>query len=170
VSLREKLRAKPPRTVVHPMVLGDTAEAEAALRVARVARIIAQSEEQKGAKKRSPKLAAALAAEEAAAAELGKLAEPVTVRAMPPADWEALVAAHPPQPKTDSQWDEATFMPAAVAGSVDSDMTEEDWAEFFASDRCSVGERDALWILVLALNLRAPELSQLPKDWTSTKS
>lgn len=170
MSLREKLRAKPPRTAVHPMVLGDTAEAEAALRAARVARIVAQSQEKPDAKKRSPKLTAAIAAEEAAAAELGKLAEPVTVHAVPPADWEALVAAHPPGEGVDAEWDEVTFRPAAVAACVDSDMTEEDWAEFFASDRCSVGERDALWIVVLALNLRAPELSQLPKDWTPTKS
>jgi hypothetical protein len=169
VSLREKLRAKPPRTVVHPLVLEDTTAQEAALQRVRWERVAAEMQQPAGGKP-SRRLTAARKAEAAALAALAACAEPLTIRALLPADWEALVASHPPGEGVDTEWDEVTFRAGAVAACVDGDMTADDWAEFFGSPRCTVGERDTLWLLVLRLNLRAPELTQLPKDWPATTS
>jgi hypothetical protein len=93
--------------------------------------------------------------------------EAVVLRALPPAEWEALVDAHPPteeQMNGGAQWNVATFRPALLAVSVvvDSDddaMTESDWAALAKEGALAAGELGALFHAAVTLNLRGPSAS-----------
>jgi hypothetical protein len=85
--------------------------------------------------------------------------EQVTLTALPPAELEALIAAHPPPKESQVQkaWNPVTFIPALLAASVDSDVTEDDWAEYHRSGAMTTGEIADLFNAVWELNYRAPD-------------
>jgi ferric-dicitrate binding protein FerR (iron transport regulator) len=91
--------------------------------------------------------------------------EQVTLTALPPVDLEALIAAHPPPKQLQGQkiFNSATFIPALLAVSVDSDVSEGDWAEYYTSGAMTTGEVAHLFEAVWSLNHRPPDPA-LPKD------
>lgn len=93
----------------------------------------------------------------------------VTVRAMPPEEFEALVAAHPPRDAKDIgkdedpdvAWNGKTLPRAAFLACVDGDMSRSEWEEFL-DGQCSRAERDQLYTAALTVNMRTPSES-VPK-------
>ena len=160
-SQRERLLGKRRLSVQYPVKVEDTTVAEKELEEARTALrqalIAADSEAEAtvvNARRRRDK---ALAAVEACY-------ETLTISALRPADLEALLAEHPATDEDgpDALWHVDTFRPALLAACVESDMTADDWAAF-CEDNLSRGERDDLWLTVLAVNQRVPD-SAIPKD------
>lgn len=95
-----------------------------------------------------------------AQAKLDACYEPLTLTALPPADFEALMAAHPPtkeQRSKDFEWNEETFRPALLAVTVEGDMTEDDWAEMNKSGQITWGEFTALFNACLNVNSRSSD-------------
>lgn len=86
----------------------------------------------------------------------------LTVRALPPVEFEELIAAHPP---TDEQrkkhdrivWNPDTFVPALLAAAIESDMTAEDWAEVTSKGPIATGEVGALFNAAMQVNDRTPD-------------
>lgn len=79
----------------------------------------------------------------------------VHLTALPPDQWEALVAEHPPLSEDlarGAQWDTATFRPALLAASVPP--PSPDWDVMAKEGHITAGEYDALFDAALALNLR----------------
>lgn len=90
----------------------------------------------------------------------------VTVRAMPPEEFEALIAAHPPEQGKDGgdageAWSDVTFPRAAFLACVDGDMSRAEW-EKFLDTQCSQAERLQLYNAALSVNVRAPSYA-VPK-------
>lgn len=99
----------------------------------------------------------------AAQAAVDRCFEQLTVNALPPADMEALVAAHPPTPAQRQQdpsvaWNETTFRPAILAACVQGDLTEDDWAELITKGVFTLGEVKALVNAVMVVNDRSPDV------------
>jgi hypothetical protein len=88
--------------------------------------------------------------------------EQVTLTALPPVELEALIAAHPTPPKGTKIFNPVTFIPALLAVSVDSDVTEEDWSGYYTSGAMTAGEVADLFEAVWRLNYRTPDPS-VPK-------
>lgn len=99
----------------------------------------------------------------AAQAELDACFHLLRLRAVPRADYEALVAAHPPtDPNSEKPWDKDTLLPALVAAcAVDSELTEEEWAAEL--DSWSAGEQASLFKLAVNVNIK-PVNDGLGKD------
>lgn len=160
-SLRERLANKARRSVAHTFVLEDVAEEEAALRSARGLKFIAETKSDADAVKTHD--AAIKRAEKALRAKT----ETVTLLAMRPDDFEALLDAHPAtdgQKEKDSEsiYDYDSLLPALLVESVqDSDMSEQDWATVLR-ENMSHGEWAEVRDKLLDLNGRAPDLD-LPK-------
>lgn len=153
-SLREALAAKRVRRDTYRVAITDDTAARAKLAEARQVAILvgAAKSDDDGAK------AKAQEAVEAAQAELEACYYPLQLQAIPPADFEALVSAHPPKDRDDgAQWDEAGLTPELVAASVvgDDRLTAEEWAAEFASGRWSQGDVHDLFVRCMSLNLRA---------------
>lgn len=89
--------------------------------------------------------------------------EQVTLTALPPVDLEALIAAHPPPAGVGKIFNPRTFVPALLAASVGSDVTEDDWSEYYTSGAMTTGEVSDLFEAVWQLNYRVPDPS-VPKD------
>lgn len=165
-NLRQRLRDRQRRSVTYPLAVVDTADAEAALARAR-------SEYQRAVLTHGEGHAdvdTARQAVETAEAREAECYEHVVVRALAADEFEALVDAHP---ATDGEtdrvpWRTATFRPALLAACVDSDMTEDDWAAFFA-EQGSYGDRVGIYNAALEVNTRSPAPS-VPKDSTPTSS
>lgn len=89
----------------------------------------------------------------------------VTVRAMPPADFEALIAAHPPEKHAGGDageaWSDVTFPRAAFLACVDGDLSAIEW-EKLLDTQCSQAERLQLYNAALSVNVRAPSYA-VPK-------
>lgn len=96
--------------------------------------------------------------------------EQVTVRALPPEDFEHLVAAHPPRDvkelkageEPDEAWDGAKFPRALFLACVDGELSREEW-EKFLDGQCSQAERDQLFFAAQVINVRVPSVA-IPKD------
>lgn len=121
-------------------------------------------------------LAAVQAAVDAAQADLDGCYERIVLRALPPPEYEALIAAHPPTAEQRGEdppqiWNPTTFRPALLALCVESDMSAEDWADFL-DQRCSAAERQGLYVAALAVNEqeRIAEPLALPKGLTRMRS
>ncbi len=103
----------------------------------------------------------------------------VTLRALSPADYEALIEKHPPtaeqvaaagkNPADRPEYNGDTFYPALFTACAEGDMTEDDWAAFF-QEHVSHGERRQLYMAVLAVNEneRMPEAMHTPKGLPGT--
>lgn len=147
MSLRERLaQRKPPSVVVRLRVEDDTA--------ARAELVSAQAGGD------GPRIQAAQDAVDACY-------EPLVITALPPAEWEALVDAHPPteeQKKRGNTWfNPVTFYPALLAACVEGDETEDDWADFTTKGSLSLGESNALITAALEVNQRSPDPGVIPK-------
>lgn len=97
--------------------------------------------------------------------------EHIELRALPAAEWETLVALHPPSAEDQAKgagWDVTTFRPALLAAAVqtgdgDEPLSEQDWAELIALGVMTSGEINLLFNTACVLNDRAPQVS-LGKD------
>lgn len=91
--------------------------------------------------------------------------EQVVITALPPTELEELLEAHPPPPADQGKkmFNPATFVPALLAACVNSDVTEEDWAEYVTAGAMTTGEVSAIFNAAWELNYRVPDPS-LPKD------
>lgn len=89
--------------------------------------------------------------------------EQLTIRALPPAEFEELVAAHPSSKEQRDKngpaavWNVDTFVPALLAACVDSDMTADDWTEVTSKGPMATGEVAALFQAALQVNDRTPD-------------
>lgn len=86
----------------------------------------------------------------------------LTVQALPPDEFDDLIAAHPPtdeQRAKDSRvvWNHTTLVPALLAACVDSDMTAQDWAEVTSKGPVATGEVAALFNAAMRVNDRTPD-------------
>lgn len=91
--------------------------------------------------------------------------EQLAITALPPAEWEALLAAHPAteQQRKDGAWcNNTTFLPALLAACIEGDETEADWADLITKGAITQGEVTALSVAVHNINLRSPD-PLLPK-------
>lgn len=99
---------------------------------------------------------------ESARAAREQFYEFLTVAALPPDEFDDLIAAHPP---TDEQrakdqravWNHTTLVPALLAASIDSDMTADDWAEVTSKGPVATGEVGALFNAAMRVNDRTPD-------------
>jgi hypothetical protein len=88
----------------------------------------------------------------------------VTVRTLPPPEWEALVELHPATEEQQSQgmtWNPVTFRPALLEACVvtpegDEPLTADDWAQIVKAGELAAGEYNALCNVAVNLNLRSP--------------
>lgn len=93
--------------------------------------------------------------------------EPITVTAMEPAAWEALVKEHPPRKDTDDDvWNVDTLPRAAFLACAPTEWSRQEWEEFL-DHRLSPAERMGLLNTAVAVNARIPDPT-VPKDWTMT--
>lgn len=82
-------------------------------------------------------------------------AEKLEVRALPPAEYEELLAAHPPD--NDTGRFSPTFIPALLALCVVSELDEADWLLLSGKgDQFASGEIVTLFSTCLAVNDRSP--------------
>lgn len=92
----------------------------------------------------------------------------LTLTALKPSDFEALIAQHPAREGTeDATWNTDTFPKACFMACAPTDLSPEEWDDFL-EDNCSDGEREALYHAALVVNVRAPERT-VPKDLTRTQ-
>jgi hypothetical protein len=88
----------------------------------------------------------------------------VEVRALPPVEWDALVALHPPvgEGAERLRWDDATFRPALLAASVFApDGSQRDaqwWENLWKSGGVPAGEIETLYFTALSVNDRSPQV------------
>ena len=145
MSLRDRLAKRQPPTASYALRVDDDTAARAELAAARAA----------GDEDR---IVAAQTAIEACY-------EQVTLTVLPPLDMEALIAAHPPPEgnREEKIFNSVTFTPALFAACVDSDVTEEDWAQYIVTGAMTIGEVTELFNRIWDLNYRGPDPS-VPKD------
>jgi hypothetical protein len=88
----------------------------------------------------------------------------LTLRTLPPPEWEALVELHPATEEQQIQgqrWNTTTFRPAVLAACVVPDegepaLSAEDWEQIVKDGGMAAGEYNALFNAAVNLNLRAP--------------
>lgn len=87
----------------------------------------------------------------------------VTLTAMLPDEFEALVTAHPPREGHKEKWNAATFPRACFLKCIDDDvLTPEEWGAFI-DKHLALGEREALTLSAVGLNARWPS-GAVPND------
>jgi len=82
----------------------------------------------------------------------------VTLRALPPAEFEALIAKpeFAPREGQNERWNAETFPRAAFLACVDtSDLTADEWSAF-VDGSLSQGERESLFLAAISINARWP--------------
>ena len=152
---RERLLARRRPTTIYQLAVEDDAAAVAELNAAKDALSTARFRTDEGAEQAAAdaeqRLAEARAAVEACY-------EPVTLTALPPAEFEALVAKpeHAPRDGKDERWNAETFPRACFLACVDTgDLSADEWAEF-VDGNLSQGEREALFLAAASVNARWP--------------
>jgi hypothetical protein len=102
--------------------------------------------------------------EVAQAALDGSACEVVTLRALPPSEWEALVDLHPAteeQQAAGRQWNTVSFRPALLAACVvpaegEDPLSEADWDVLAKDGALAPGELNTLFNAAVNINLRVP--------------
>lgn len=93
--------------------------------------------------------------------------EQLTIVALPPVDMEELREAHPPtdeqRKKHGALFNPTTFIPALLAACVESDVTEEDWAQYTSTGAMTSGEVTDLFNTAWALQYAVAPSPDLPK-------
>lgn len=172
MGLRETFRARglPHVTVpIRAVPSQQIAAAEAELRAAAIALSEADS--------RHAVTTAMRARVEAAEAALDACFTVLVVRAIPPADMEALIAEHPSTDADDAvPFSRKTFVPALLArcvfDSTDAEkpaMSEAEWIDEVSAGSSSLGEVGALFTACWQINDRTPD-ARIPKGSTPTTS
>ena len=96
-----------------------------------------------------------------AAADLDDCYEDVPVRAIPPAQYEALLGLHPPteaQAEEGFRWNPDSFVPALLAQCVDMGLSEVEWAEMCSVGPLALGESAELFEAAIRINGRSPDV------------
>jgi hypothetical protein len=154
MSLRERLRDRqlPETTVWLRVDFGPESQAaEEALASARQELNLARIRD-------GDDIEARQAAVDEAQARMDEFCEKLVLRALPPADVEALIAAHPVKDKDgDDPWAES-FKPALIAACVQGDETEDEWAQFLATGQVTTGEARSLFAAAMQVNDRSSDL------------
>jgi len=105
----------------------------------------------------SPEVVEAQAARDQAQKDLDACFGSITFQAISSRAWQKLLAEHPPtaeQRAAGNEWNPDTFHPALIAAAAkDVELTPEQWAERLDDDAWSVGDRNALFGVALAVNL-----------------
>lgn len=171
-GLADRLRSRQlPRTVVHLQVEFsdemDAAQAELAEATRDLHRFRDRGD---------PFLAEqAQARVDAAQARLDEGFAEIPLRALPPAEFEELLLAHPPteaqkQRNKDVQFDPDALIPALLAACAEVDgMTADDWAQLVGKGgTVTAGEKNALFAAAMQVNDRSPEV-RLGKGSTPTR-
>lgn len=93
---------------------------------------------------------------EQARAAVAACYDTVTLTAMLPKEFEALVAAHPPRDGKKEKWNATTFPRACFLKCIDDDvLTPEEWGTF-VDENLAAGEGEALMLTAVGLNARWP--------------
>jgi hypothetical protein len=166
MSLRERLLNRPRPSGSCPVRVDDDTEARKEVEQARMLLSIAELQGEAADQAAVRKARARLKKAEQA---LKACYEFVTVRALPPDDFEALVDAHKPRAETDDRlWNGATFPKACLLACVESDLTGEDWEHVWTTV-LSNAERVELSNAAIRVNVRVPD-SSLPKGWAQIET
>ncbi|HEX4816706.1 MAG TPA: hypothetical protein VFV66_28525 [Nonomuraea sp.] len=159
MSLRERLLDRPRPSGEVPLRVDDDTEAREDLERAR--RVLFMLQIEGGADKAFQRARTALTRAEK---KLRSCFEFVTVRALDPGDFEALVTVHPPRPDTkDKLWNLDTFPKACFLACVEGDMTPQEWEHLWETG-LSNAEQIELGNAAIRVNIRTPDES-LPKGW-----
>jgi hypothetical protein len=152
---RERLLARRRPSTVYQFAVEDDAEAVAELNAAKDAHNTAEfrtdDDAEQAVTEAGKRLTKARRAVEACY-------EPVTLTALPPAEFEALIAKpqHAPREGKSEQWNPDTFPRACFLACVDTaDLSADEW-EAFIDGSLSQGERDALFLAAVGVNARWP--------------
>lgn len=166
MSLRERLLSRPRPSGSYPLRIDDDTEArkdvEQAQALLRIMEIQGGAADQGAVRK-------ARSALKKAESRLQACYEFVTLRALPPDDFEALVGAHKPrEATTDQLWNNETFPNACLLACAESDLSEQDW-ELVWTKVLSNAERIELSNAAIRVNVRVPD-SSLPKGWAQIEA
>lgn len=161
MALRDRLQGKTRPTLPHLIRVDDTTDAVTAANAAQNDLLAALGTEREQA---------ARDAVQAAQDALTACFEPITLTAMRPEDFEALIAAHPPREghPVDQAWNVDTLPRATFFACAPADMTEQEWADWLTTT-CSHAEQVELFNSAVAVNVRTISPT-LPKDFLSILS
>lgn len=88
--------------------------------------------------------------------------ERLTVTALAPVEFEALLEEHPaPAGQKQKMFNPKTFVPALLAACVDSDVDEETWADYTTTGAMTIGEVGGLFQVAWDVNYREPSADLL---------
>jgi hypothetical protein len=157
---RERLLARKRPTVDYQLAVEDDTDAVAELVAAKDALATARFRADEGAKQAAADAEARLAEARSA---VEACYEPVTLTALVPAAFEALIAQHAARDGHDEKWNGETFPRACFLACVENgDMSADDWDAFIA-ENLGQGEREALFLTAIGLNARWPS-GAVPND------
>lgn len=156
MSLRERLKARPRPSAVFKLRMEDDTKQREELAKANLAVTLARNVHEDG----SGELVEAERKFQQAQDELDACYEPLRLVALPPEEYEALLASHPPTEEqrkkdSDAMWNGDTFPFALIAVTVEGDMSEDDWREMHKEGRLNIGEFHRLFLECLEVNNRA---------------
>lgn len=177
-SLRERLRARERPSLDYELPVGDVMGAQRALAAAeeahrealRRAARVSTAEDASDAEQAEAQAAVEETREAVAQAKeaLDACYEHIRLTAMPPDEYEALKALHPPRPGTDDiEYNVRTF-PKAVFLACATELTPEEW-EPILRENLTHAERQDLFLLADAVNARLVNAA-LPKGSRPTRS
>jgi hypothetical protein len=159
---RERLLARKRPTVNYQLAVMDDADAVAELAAAKEALATARLRVDEGAEQATADAEAHLAEARAA---VEACYEPVTLTALPPVEFEALIAKpeYAARDGKDERWNAETFPRACFLSCVTGDdLSADEWLEF-VDGSLSQGEREALFLAAVGLNARWPS-GAVPND------
>ncbi len=160
MDLFDRLAAKPRPSLPYPVRVEDTTAAQQAVSDAQGELLMSLGGEREEAARQ--RLADARAA-------LGGCFQVITLTALPPEDFEALVDKHEPREGTDDEaWNADTFPRAAFYACVPPGRDEAWWADWLRRT-CSDGEQTDMFNAAVAINVRSVSPT-LPKGWTEILS
>lgn len=159
----KRLEGRPLPTDTYWVRVDDTTEAGRALAEAREVlqlHLLTDSDAKTLAEARQ----GVVAAEEA----LKACYEPITVTALLPDDFEALVDKHAPRPDTDDDvWNGKTFPRAVFLACAPTEWNTAQWEEWLKAT-LSAAEREALFMVAVTVNARVLDPT-VPKGWTGIR-
>jgi hypothetical protein len=150
---RERYLARRRPSVPYSLPLDDDTDAVNELAAAKDALDTARFRDDSGAEQA---IATAEKRLEKARTAVAACYDTVTLTAMLPKKFEALVAEHPAREGEDEKWNAETFPRVCFLACIDDDfLTPEEWGTF-VDERLSQGEREALFLSAVGLNARWP--------------